>query len=41
MGEAEIEELWLDKALRRDEKLDSGAARANPADEVLDLARAC
>lgn len=35
MSEAEIEKLWIDEAIRRDEELDSGAARAYPADEVL------
>jgi len=38
MDKAGIEKLWLDEALRRDEELDSGAARAYPADEVLDRA---
>jgi len=40
LSEAEIEKLWLDEAVRRDEELDSGAARAYPADEVLGRARA-
>ena len=40
LSEAEIEKLWLDEAMRRDEELDSGAARAYPADEVLNRARA-
>ena len=40
LSEAEIEKLWLDEAVRRDEELGSGAARAYPADEVLDRARA-
>lgn len=39
LSEAEIQKLWLDQALRRDEELDSGAARAYPSDEVLDRAR--
>jgi hypothetical protein len=39
LSEAEIEKLWLDEAIRRDEELDSGVARAHPADEVLDRAR--
>lgn len=39
MGEAEIERLWMDEAIRRDEELDSGAVRAYPADEVLARAR--
>jgi len=40
LSEAEVEKLWLDEAIRRDEELDSGAAHAHPADEVLDRARA-
>jgi len=40
MSEAEIEKLWIDEAIRRDEELDSGAARPSPADEVLARARA-
>jgi hypothetical protein len=40
MSEAEIEKLWVDEAIRRDEELDRGAARAHPAEEVLERARA-
>jgi len=40
LSEAEIEKLWLDEAIRRDEELDHGTARAYPADEVLNRARA-
>ena len=40
MSEAEIEKLWIDEAIRRDEELDSGTARAYPADEVLARVRA-
>ncbi|HSW01887.1 MAG TPA: addiction module protein [Sedimentisphaerales bacterium] len=40
LSEAEVERLWLDEAVRRDEELDRGAARAYPADEVLDRVRA-
>jgi hypothetical protein len=39
LSEAESEKLWIDEAIRRDEKLDSGKARAYPADEVLARAR--
>ena len=39
MSEAEIEKLWLHEASRRDEELDSGVARAYPAEEVLARAR--
>jgi hypothetical protein len=40
LSEAETERLWVEEALRREEELDRGAARACPADEVLDRARA-
>jgi hypothetical protein len=39
MSETEIEKLWLDEAIRRDEELDSGQARAYPVKEVLAKAR--
>jgi hypothetical protein len=41
MSEAKIEKLWAAEAIRRDEELDRGAARAYPAGEVLARARAC
>lgn len=40
LTEAEIEKLWLDEAVRREEELDRGVAHAHPADEVLNRARA-
>ncbi len=40
LSEAEVEKLWIDEAIRREEELDSGAAHASPADEVLNRARA-
>ncbi len=40
LGEAEIERLWIDEAIRRDEELDKGTAQSYPADEVLARARA-
>jgi len=40
MSEAEINRLWIDEAVARDDELDRGAARAYPADEVLARARA-
>lgn len=40
MSETEIERLWIDEAIARDDELDRGAARAYPADEVLARARA-
>jgi hypothetical protein len=39
MSEAEIDRLWIDEAIARDDELDRGAARAYPADEVLARAR--
>jgi hypothetical protein len=39
-NEAEVEGLWIDEAMRRHEKLDSGAARVYPAAEVLERAGA-
>jgi hypothetical protein len=39
ISEPELEALWVKEAVRRDEELDSGVARAFPADEVLDRAR--
>ncbi|MHB9053734.1 MAG: addiction module protein [Thermoleophilia bacterium] len=40
LNDDEIEQLWIEEAIRRDKELDSGAAVASPADEVLDRARA-
>lgn len=40
MDDAEIERLWTDEAIARDDELNRGAARAYPADEVLARARA-
>jgi len=40
MSEGEIEKLWIDEAIRRNEELNAGVARAYPADEVLARARA-
>ena len=40
MSEAEIESLWIDEALHRDEELDKGTAHASPANAVLARARA-
>ena len=40
MSDAEIDRLWIDEAIARDDELDRGAARAYPADEVLARARA-
>ncbi len=37
---ADVEQLWLDEAGRRDVELDRGTARLQPADEILARARA-
>ena len=36
----EIEKLWVEQAIRRDEELDNETARAYPADEVFARPRA-
>jgi putative addiction module component (TIGR02574 family) len=35
LSEAEVEQLWLEEAARRESELDSGTVQAVPADEVL------
>jgi putative addiction module component (TIGR02574 family) len=35
LSEAEIRDLWLDEAARRDRELDAGTVTAIPAEEVL------
>lgn len=40
LSEAEIEQLWLEEAARRDRELDEGTVEAIPADEVFARARA-
>ena len=32
---AEVESLWIDEAIRRDDELDAGHAVPHPADEVI------
>ena len=41
MNEADIEKLWLDEAIRRDEDLENGKAKSFPAGEVFARVRAC
>jgi hypothetical protein len=36
----EIEQLWAEEAIRRDEEIDRGAARLQPAADVFARARA-
>ena len=40
MSHTETEKLWLDEAIVRDDELNSGTARAYPADDVLARVRA-
>jgi len=40
LSEAEIEQLWLEVASRRDRELDAGTVKAIPAEEVLARAKA-
>lgn len=40
LTESEIEELWLQEAIRRDEELDGGNAHSYSAEEVFNRARA-
>ncbi len=40
LSDAEIEQLWLEEAARRDRELDAGTVRALPAEEVLARAKA-
>ena len=39
LSEAEIERLWLEEALRREEEIAAGKVSLRPADEVLKDAR--
>ena len=40
LSAVEIERLWIDEAIRRDDEIDQGTAQLHPADEVLARARA-
>lgn len=39
LSEAEIERLWVNEALRRDEEINTGKVTLRPANEVLKDAR--
>ena len=39
LSDVEIEQLWVDEAIRRDKEIDSGKVHLRPADEVLKDAR--
>jgi len=40
MSEADIERLWVDEAIRRDDEIDKGTSQTYPAEEVLARVRA-
>jgi hypothetical protein len=40
LSDAEIERLWAEEALRRNEELDKGTASVRPAEDVIRDARA-
>lgn len=40
LSAADLEQLWLDEAVRREEEVARGTARLQPAEEVLARARA-
>ena len=40
LSEAEIERLWAEEALRRDEEMERGVVAAKPAEDVIREARA-
>jgi putative addiction module component (TIGR02574 family) len=40
LSEAEIEQLWVEEALRRSAEIDAGRVETIPADEVIAEARA-
>lgn len=40
LSEAEIEQLWIEEALRRSAEIDAGTVETIPADEAIARARA-
>lgn len=40
LTEAEIENLWIDEAIRRKDEIDRGTAKTIPAEEVIARVRA-
>ena len=40
LSAAEIEQLWVEEAIRRDEEIDRGVIQLRPADDVLARAKA-
>ena len=41
LSETEIEKLWVEESLRRNEELSKGKVKLRPSDEVFKNARAC
>ncbi|HLA48535.1 MAG: addiction module antitoxin RelB [Nitrospinae bacterium RIFCSPLOWO2_12_39_16] len=39
LSDAEVEQLWIEKAIRRDDEIDQGVAQMRPAEEVFKGAR--
>ncbi len=40
LSEAEVEQLWIEEAMRRSAEIDAGNANTTPADEAIAQARA-
>ncbi|MCL6560929.1 MAG: addiction module protein [Firmicutes bacterium] len=40
LSEAEVENLWIEEAIRRDDEIDRGGAQLRPAEEVFSRAKA-
>lgn len=40
LSEAEVERLWIQEAIRRDDEIDQGAVRLRSAEEVFRKAKA-
>ena len=40
LSEAEVEQLWVEEALRRSAEIDTGLVETSPADQVIAEARA-
>ena len=40
LSEAEVEKLWIEEAIRRDDQIDQGTASLRPADKVFRRAKA-
>jgi hypothetical protein len=40
MSEAEVEGLWIEEAIRRDDEIDRGGVQLRPAEEVFNRVKA-